>query len=167
MPLGHSVNANLVCLAGMSVHPDHDEAMRRGVDGFRFFGYSLAHHAIFGMHPPGVTNVWERYEAVREQMPPTPGEAAIRTPAQVLANLQGYADAGVDQMIFIQQCGKNRHDHICEATAPSRPPTCRRSSPSAASCKWSRASTTPMPAVSMPTARAVARSRYRRSIRRC
>ena len=115
VPLGHVVNANFACLAGMSVHPDHDEAMRRGVDGFRFFGYSLAHYAIFGIHQPGVTNVWERYEQVRDQMPPTPGEAAIGTPAQVKANLQAYADVGVDQMIFIQQCGKNEHGHICEA----------------------------------------------------
>jgi alkanesulfonate monooxygenase SsuD/methylene tetrahydromethanopterin reductase-like flavin-dependent oxidoreductase (luciferase family) len=115
VPLGHAVNANFACLAGMSVHPDREEAMRRGIDGFRFFGYSLAHYAIFGVHKPGVTNVWDAYEAVRDQMPPTPGESCIGTPDEVLANLKPYGEAGVDQMIFIQQCGKNRSEHICES----------------------------------------------------
>ncbi len=115
VPLGHSVNANFACLAGMSVHQDADEAARRGTDGFRFFGYSLAHYAIFGTHQPGVTNVWERFEDVRDQMPPTPGECAIGTPEAVKANLKAFADAGVDQMIFIQQCGKNQHGHIIDA----------------------------------------------------
>ena len=115
VPLGHAVNANFACLAGMSVHPDRDEAMRRGIDGFRFFGYSLGHYAIFGVHKPSVTNVWKAYEKVRDQMPPTPGESCIGTPAEVLANLKPYGEAGVDQMIFIQQCGKNRSEHICES----------------------------------------------------
>src|SRR5690606_34342127 len=39
----------------------------------------------------------------------------IGTPDQVREVLADYAEAGVDQMIFIQQSGKNRHDHICEA----------------------------------------------------
>ena len=115
VPIGHTVNANFACLAGMSVHPDRSVAMERGIDGFRFFGYSLAHYAIFGVHRPGVTNVWEAYEKVRDQMPPTPGESCIGTPEEVLANLKPYGEAGVDQMIFIQQCGKNRHEHIAES----------------------------------------------------
>ncbi len=115
VPLGHTVNANFACLAGMSVHPDREEAMRRGIDGFRFFGYSLAHYGIFGIHKPSVTNVWDAYEKVRDQMPPTPGESCIGTPDEVLANLKQYGEAGIDQMIFIQQCGKNRTDHIKES----------------------------------------------------
>ncbi len=30
-------------------------------------------------------------------------------------HLNAFAQAGVDQVIFIQQGGKNRHDHICDA----------------------------------------------------
>ena len=29
--------------------------------------------------------------------------------------MQAYADVGMDQMIFVQQHGKNRHEHICES----------------------------------------------------
>ena len=30
-------------------------------------------------------------------------------------HLRKFAEAGVDQTVFIQQGGKNRHEHICEA----------------------------------------------------
>ena len=41
--------------------------------------------------------------------------AGIGTPDDMRAHLTEYQAAGVDQIIFMQQCGRNRHDHICEA----------------------------------------------------
>src|SRR5208282_3612723 len=41
VPLGHSVNANLAMVSSFSVHRDRAEAIRRGLDGFEFFGYAL------------------------------------------------------------------------------------------------------------------------------
>jgi hypothetical protein len=29
--------------------------------------------------------------------------------------VQGFREAGLDQIVFLQQAGRNRHDHICEA----------------------------------------------------
>ena len=52
VPIGHAVNPNIAMVTGFSVHPDREEAARRGEDGFRFFGYALAHHYIFGEHKP-------------------------------------------------------------------------------------------------------------------
>jgi hypothetical protein len=43
------------------------------------------------------------------------GAGCIGTPDDLRRTLQTFQDAGVDQTIFIQQGGKNRHDHICEA----------------------------------------------------
>ena len=31
------------------------------------------------------------------------------------AHLKKFEDAGVDQVIFIQQAGKNQHEHICDS----------------------------------------------------
>ena len=115
VPIGHSVNANFATLNGMMVHQNHGEAIRRGLDGFRFFGFSIAHYAVYGEHRPGVTNLWNRFQAVKDEMRETPGSGSIGTPASVREHLKSYADVGVDQMIFIQQSGMNRHDHICEA----------------------------------------------------
>jgi hypothetical protein len=45
-------------------------------------------------------------------MMPTGG---IGNPDEVRANLQTFEDVGVDQVIFIQQGGKNRHEDICSS----------------------------------------------------
>ena len=114
VPIGHSVNPNIAAVTALSVHPDEDEAIRRGLDGFRFFGYSLAHYTNFGEHKPGRTDIWSRFEPVRDSMPDNAGRGGIGTPEQVRRHLEAYAEVGMDQMIFVQQHGKNRHEHICE-----------------------------------------------------
>jgi alkanesulfonate monooxygenase SsuD/methylene tetrahydromethanopterin reductase-like flavin-dependent oxidoreductase (luciferase family) len=114
-PIGHSVNANVALVTGMSCHQDEAEAIRRGLDGFRFFGYSLGYVGIFGDHRPGITNMWEQFQAVKDQLPDNAGRGGIGTPDQLRAHLKAYEDAGVDQVIFVQQSGNNRHEDICDS----------------------------------------------------
>ena len=40
---------------------------------------------------------------------------AVGTPEQIRELLEGYEAAGVDQVIFVSQAGRNRHEHICES----------------------------------------------------
>jgi isopentenyl diphosphate isomerase/L-lactate dehydrogenase-like FMN-dependent dehydrogenase len=40
---------------------------------------------------------------------------AVGTPEQVREYLRRYEEAGVDQVIFTAQAGKNRHEHIMES----------------------------------------------------
>lgn len=115
VPIGHAINPNVCMVSGFSVHADAEEARRRGEDGFRFFGYALGHHYIFGEHRPGRTNVWQAFEQARPGLAPASANRGIGTPAQVRAYLRGFADAGVDQVAFLQQGGRNQHEHICEA----------------------------------------------------
>jgi alkanesulfonate monooxygenase SsuD/methylene tetrahydromethanopterin reductase-like flavin-dependent oxidoreductase (luciferase family) len=115
VPIGHSVNANIAMVTGFSVHPDAEEAKRRGEDGFKFFGYALGHHYIFGEHKPGRTDIWAAYEKVRGSLPEAGAARGIGTPEQLRTHLKSFEDAGVDQVAFIQQGGKNRHDHICQS----------------------------------------------------
>jgi len=115
VPLGWTVNANIALVSGMSCHSDHDEAVRRGIDGFKFFGYSLGHYAAFGEHRPGVTDVWQRFLQVKDDLPRDAGHGGIGTPDEVRAHLERYEKAGVDQVIFVQQSGMNQHAHICES----------------------------------------------------
>ncbi len=111
VPIGHSVNANIAMATGFSVHHDEAEAKRRGSEGFQFFGFALGHHYVYGEHTPGVTNVWERFERGRDSLPPAVGNG-IGTPAQLIERFRQYQAAGVDQVIFVQQAGRNTHDDI-------------------------------------------------------
>jgi alkanesulfonate monooxygenase SsuD/methylene tetrahydromethanopterin reductase-like flavin-dependent oxidoreductase (luciferase family) len=107
-------------------------------EGGNFFGYSLAHYYVFGEHRPGTTDVWAEYVERRDEKGFSPEAAAqaleeerlgaklasedatglrgaVGTPDQIREYLRRYEEAGVDQVIFVMQAGKNRHDHICEA----------------------------------------------------
>ena len=136
VPAGFAVNANLAAVLPMMCHEREDEAIERGLDGAHFFGYSLAHYYVFGQHRPGATNIWEEFQKNRSRFGfdrriaaqtgrPLGAQlmekglgalrGAIGTPSQIRELLRGYADAGVDQVIFVSQAGRNRHEHICES----------------------------------------------------
>ena len=115
VPIGHTVNANIAMVSSFSVHQDEAEAQRRGMDGFRFFQFALGHHYASGMHKPGRTDIWAAFEQLKDKWPSQGGEGGIGTPDQLREHLRKFADCGVDQSVFIQQAGKNRHEDICEA----------------------------------------------------
>jgi alkanesulfonate monooxygenase SsuD/methylene tetrahydromethanopterin reductase-like flavin-dependent oxidoreductase (luciferase family) len=118
VPIGHAVNPNIAMVTGFSCHPDGGEAVRRGMDGFRFFQFALGHHYSFGTHTPGRTNIWNKYVAVRDALGMElmgGGTGCIGTPEQLRESLRAFQAAGVDQTVFIQQGGNNRHEHICES----------------------------------------------------
>jgi alkanesulfonate monooxygenase SsuD/methylene tetrahydromethanopterin reductase-like flavin-dependent oxidoreductase (luciferase family) len=122
VPLGHSVNANIAMVSSFSIHHDRAEAIRRGHEGFEFFGYAL--NALVARDTvPGRTNLWGEYIALRGNRTEDLAAAAanapqgggIGTPDDMRAHLRAFQDSGVDQVIFMQQAGKNRHDHICQS----------------------------------------------------
>ena len=114
VPLGHTVNANLAMVAGFSLHEDAEEGRRRGEDGFAFFRYAINAMAASDIKP-GRTALWEEYEALKDRDLPTIPAPGIGTPDEFAAFLCEFQAGGVDQVIFLQQGGKNRHDHICES----------------------------------------------------
>jgi alkanesulfonate monooxygenase SsuD/methylene tetrahydromethanopterin reductase-like flavin-dependent oxidoreductase (luciferase family) len=115
VPIGHAINPNIAMVSSFSCHEDEAEARRRGLDGFRFFTYALGHHYGFGIQKPGRTDIWKDFEKARETMPEGMGTGGIGTPDQLRAHLRKFSDVGVDQVTFIQQGGRNQHEHICEA----------------------------------------------------
>jgi alkanesulfonate monooxygenase SsuD/methylene tetrahydromethanopterin reductase-like flavin-dependent oxidoreductase (luciferase family) len=115
VPIGHAINPNIAMVTGFSLHQEAAEAKRRGLDGFRFFGFALGHFYVFGNHKPGRTDIWQRYMAVRDSLPDDGEHHGVGTPDQMREHLRGFQEAGVDQVVFIQQGGNNRHEHICES----------------------------------------------------
>jgi alkanesulfonate monooxygenase SsuD/methylene tetrahydromethanopterin reductase-like flavin-dependent oxidoreductase (luciferase family) len=68
IPVGYSVNPNVVLNLGFHVHENEATALKRGMDGVQFFAYSLLHYAYFGAHRPGVTNVYQEFEKNRDRL---------------------------------------------------------------------------------------------------
>lgn len=107
------MNPQVAMVAGFSCHHDEDVALDRGLDGLRFFHYALSHYYFDGSHVPGRTDLWDMWRSA----PPAPpkSRAGIGTPQQIAEHLRKLEDAGVDQVVFLQQGGRNRHEHICES----------------------------------------------------
>src|SRR5437763_4119464 len=136
VPAGFDVNANVAVVLPMMCHADAATAIERGIDGAHLVGYSLAHYYVFGHHRPRPTTIWDEFLARRDEagfsrriieaddeplgikiMEQGFGSlrGAIGTPAQIRDLVARYEAAGVDQIIFVSQAGKNRHEHICES----------------------------------------------------
>jgi len=124
VPLGHRVNANIAMVSSFSIHHDREEAIRRGHEGFEFFGYALG-RMVTQDFVPGRTDMWSEYmtmrgdrteDVIRQAAEQAPGGlGGIGTPDDMRAHLKAMQDAGVDQVIFMQQAGNNSHQHICES----------------------------------------------------
>jgi alkanesulfonate monooxygenase SsuD/methylene tetrahydromethanopterin reductase-like flavin-dependent oxidoreductase (luciferase family) len=116
VPIGHAVNPNICMVSSFGVHADAAVARARFQEGFRFFQFALGWHYGFGEQIPGRTDIWERFQKAQATMPPAaPAEGGIGTPDQLREHLATFEVCGVDQVAFIQQGGRNRHEHICEA----------------------------------------------------
>lgn len=137
VPAGFALNPKVACVLPFLCHQDEEVAVARGLDGGHFFGYSLAHYYVLGTHRPGRTVLWDEFCANRSafgfdrdraartgqplgaQLLESGGlgslRGAIGTPDQIRALVRRYEAAGVDQLIFVSQAGRNRHEHICES----------------------------------------------------
>ncbi|MDA1099520.1 MAG: LLM class flavin-dependent oxidoreductase [Proteobacteria bacterium] len=123
VPVGHAVNANIAIVSNFSLHKDREEAIRRGQVNFEFFGYAMnalvAHDTV-----PGRTNLWEEYLAqhgsktedlIASVKRARTHNSGIGTPGDLAGHVAEFEEAGVDQIIFLQQAGRNLHSDICES----------------------------------------------------
>jgi len=67
VPAGFSVNPQIAIVLPLMCHPDEHTAVDRGLDSAHFFGYGLLHCYAFGTHRPARTDVWQEFEANREE----------------------------------------------------------------------------------------------------
>ncbi|MEO5826652.1 MAG: LLM class flavin-dependent oxidoreductase [Gemmatimonadales bacterium] len=121
-PIGRSVNPNVAVLSGFMCHRDEAVARFRGTEGAQFFAFGLGHYWRDGRHVPGRLDLWSEFQrrpdsegerVARERL--KAGMGGIGTPEQLLENFQAYEEAGVDQLILLQQCGNYRHPDVCES----------------------------------------------------
>src|SRR5690606_23373841 len=116
-----------ICMvSSFSCHRDRETAVRRGLEGFEFFGFALGSLYGSGEHKPGRTDLWKEFQEIRKPQIEseiagnltqalTAARGGIGTPEDLRAHLKQVEACGVDQVTFIQQAGRNRHEHICEA----------------------------------------------------
>jgi alkanesulfonate monooxygenase SsuD/methylene tetrahydromethanopterin reductase-like flavin-dependent oxidoreductase (luciferase family) len=127
VPLGHSVNANIAMVSAFSLHGDAAEAARRGQEGFEFFRFAIS-GLVVNDAVPGRSRLFEQFQAQRDGGALGADAAGtealsgafqqsrgIGTPTEFRTHVRSFQAAGVDQIILLQQAGRNRHEHICSS----------------------------------------------------
>ena len=127
VPLGHSVNANIAMVSAFSLHEDAAEAARRGQEGFEFFRFAIS-GLVTNDAVPGRSRLLERVPGAAQERRARRRRAGtealsgafqqsrgIGTAADFRAHVRSFEAAGVDQIILLQQAGRNRHEHICSS----------------------------------------------------
>jgi hypothetical protein len=112
-------------VSAFSLHQDAAEAARRGQEGFEFFRYAIS-ALVTNDTVPGCSRLWDEFQEQRKSgalaatYEGTQGLASafqaspgIGTPADFRKHVHAYEAAGVDQIILLQQAGRNTHADIC------------------------------------------------------
>ncbi len=112
----YQANPNIAVVAGFMCCETDEEAWQKA-DGWTFFQFALQLYNKEGPFEPGATNIWERYLEWKE----TPagqrrtGSELIGSPATIRERLAELQAANVDQVILLNQAGKNTHQDICDS----------------------------------------------------
>ncbi|MDJ0841346.1 MAG: LLM class flavin-dependent oxidoreductase [Acidobacteriota bacterium] len=122
-PIGRTVNPNIAMLSGFMCHEDSMTALERGFKGAQFFTYGLGHYWRDGQHQPGVSSLWENFDAghiramdfADNAARAKAGTGGIGSPAEIVENFAELEKSGVDQLILLHQSGNYKHSHICES----------------------------------------------------
>ena len=109
----YATNPNIAVVCGFMCCPTDEEAHRKA-DGWTFFAFALRFYASRKIGEPGEINLWEEYQAFRR----TPqGEkihagGLIGSPETIRAKLRKFESSHIDQVILLNQAGRNTHDDI-------------------------------------------------------
>src|SRR5262252_6393532 len=111
-----------IALTSYFMCAETDEEARRRADGIPFFQFALRFYGQSAMRKrpdPGVVNLWDEYEKWKRANPEGLARALsgglIGSPETLRRKLRRFETSHVDQVILLNQAGKNTHEHICES----------------------------------------------------
>lgn len=112
----YEVNPNIAVVSGFMCAPTDDEAWQKA-EGWTFFQFALQLYNKEGPFEPGSVNFWERYQAWRKtpQGQKRSGSELIGSPDTIRERLLELERSNVDQVILLNQAGKNTHEDICNS----------------------------------------------------
>jgi len=108
-------NPNLAVVAPFMCCETDEEAQAK-MDGWSFFQFALVLYNKEGPFEPGTVNLWERYQewkATGEGRNINPASGLVGSPETIRRRLRDFEAVHVDQVILLNQAGKNRHEDIC------------------------------------------------------
>ncbi len=111
----YATNPNLAVVSPFMCAETDEEAQRRA-EGWSFFPFALGEYGK-GPFPPGSRDLWKEYLAWRESPAgrKVGTSGLIGSPATLRDRLRKFEASHIDQVVLLNQAGKNQHAHICES----------------------------------------------------
>src|SRR5579862_9911138 len=111
-----------IALVSYFMCAETDEEARRRAEGATFFQYALR---FFGASSgrkrpdPYTVNIWDEYNKWKAANPEAAARALsgglIGSPDTIRRRLRRFQTSNIDQVILLNQAGRNTHEHICES----------------------------------------------------
>ena len=99
-----------------------DEEARARADGDTFFQFALRFYAAAPGRrrpPAGTVNMWEEYQKWKVANPEAHAAALrgglIGSPETIRRKLRRFQSSNIDQVVLLNQAGRNTHEDICES----------------------------------------------------
>src|SRR5580693_2796229 len=99
-----------------------DEEARIRADGDTFFQFALRFSAAAPARrrpPAGTVNMWDEYQKWKIANPEAHAAALrgglIGSPETIRRKLRRFQSSNIDQVVLLNQAGRNTHEHICES----------------------------------------------------
>jgi alkanesulfonate monooxygenase SsuD/methylene tetrahydromethanopterin reductase-like flavin-dependent oxidoreductase (luciferase family) len=114
-------NPNMALVSFFMCAPTDEEARARA-DGDTFFQFALRFYAAAPGRrrpPAGTVNMWDEYQKWKAANPDA-HQAALRggligSPDTIRRKLRRFQASNIDQVVLLNQAGRNTHEHICES----------------------------------------------------
>ena len=117
----YQTNPNMALVSYFMCAETDEEAYRRA-EGAPFFQFALRFYGNSQGRErpaPGTVNLWDEYMAWKAANPEAFQRAVrgglIGSPETIRRKLRRFQASNVDQIILLNQAGKNTHEHICES----------------------------------------------------
>jgi alkanesulfonate monooxygenase SsuD/methylene tetrahydromethanopterin reductase-like flavin-dependent oxidoreductase (luciferase family) len=99
-----------------------DEEARARAEGDTFFQFSLRFYGQSAGRrrpPAGSVNMWDEYQKWKSANPEQHAAALrgglIGSPETIRRKLRRFQSSNIDQVVLLNQAGRNTHEHICES----------------------------------------------------
>ncbi len=117
----YPVNPN-IALVSMFMCAKTDEEAREKADGATFFQFALRYYGqqVNRSRPaPGTVNMWDEYNKWKSENPDAAAKALagglIGSPETIAKKLRKFEQSNIDQVILLNQAGRNSHEDICSS----------------------------------------------------
>jgi alkanesulfonate monooxygenase SsuD/methylene tetrahydromethanopterin reductase-like flavin-dependent oxidoreductase (luciferase family) len=114
----YQTNPGIALVSGFMC-AETDEKAREMAEGWTFFQFSLMFYNTHGPVAPGSVNIWDEYQAWRQtdkgRAAASSSSGLIGSPETIRQRLRRFEESNVDQIILLNQAGKNSHEDICSS----------------------------------------------------